>query len=190
MSEAKYGTNYNVTNVPNNGMTTININPNFPQGVDKDERIGNRIKYKSLRLEFHSAAVAAGNNINGVAGVRILLVQLRLPLNTVPSQVDFFLDAQWCSPIRHEAVRVLWDKFIYLQVFNAVVVPVTTNIPATYHKRLRRKIRNNVGFASSAALTPTDPKDLYRLIIVTNSQTANDYTVIMNWGFKISFIDI
>lgn len=191
MSEAKYATKYNKTNAANNGTTTIDINPTFPQGADKTERIGNRIKYKNLRLHFSAVCVAGGGSTNSVAVIRLLLFQLRLPLNLIPSSGDFFLDPnQWNAPIRHEAVRVLWDKTLSLQVFNAATVPVTTNMPSVYVKKIRRRIKNNVSFASSATNTPTDPKDLYRLLVMTNSTAANDFTVTLDWACKISFIDI
>lgn len=194
MSEVKYRTATSSVAFDAASNYQATIVPTFPQGVDKYNRIGNRIRYKYLQFRWTLQASNGSNNLSrSQCFVRLLLIQSR----TVPPAVANPLNQGWLfdspgptaivSSIQNQNVRVLMDKSIWLGILdNATLIERPPNIWGK--KKVR--INNNVNFINSTDLLPTDPKDNYYLYIISNRTTQNDVTLNLVWHSRISFIDL
>lgn len=194
MSEIKYNFISATINQDVNTFYVANITVDFPQGVDKDNRIGNKIKYRNLTVKFgilmdETAGGAAVPYLSRV--MRVLIVQPRTDLSTPVAMSDIFdLPNNYLSTVKGTAVRVLYDRM-------ANIVPMTaSNQLAVNSGRFVRKLvfrnRNNVTFRDSTVNLPTDDKDLYYLIVITDAinSGAGNYTLQGNWFVRQSYIDV
>lgn len=190
MSEVKYGFVTAPINLDANLLYIQYINPGFNQGVDKYFRIGNKIKYRrlSLRLEFWlNNGIAPVNYF--ARGCRVIIFQTRLALSAPIVALDFLDTANWLSTTKGTAVRIMYDKFMVLTPQGAATTLATNT--GHYLKSLHFKVNNNVNFRDVTVNVPTDYKDQYYLVILTDqfAQGANVFNVQGSWFTRLSFTD-
>lgn len=193
MAETKYAVKFfDFNGDPFSGVTQL-LNPNIPQGIDKNQRIGNTIKYKFLQLRFSIGFVSPSDPfVNYFATtVRIIVWQPRSAY-TIPSTpyLDSFLFTYTqqfrtgYSPVNNQNVRVLFDRLLPFSSVN-----LTTFLPPVRCFKLKTRINNNVSFASASDVIPKDPKDLYYITVIPHSnleQTSMDIDGII----RISYVDV
>lgn len=191
MSEIKYAYADNVAAFDAFSNYEVYVTPNFPQGVNKNNRIGNRIRYKFLQLRMVIAcaqlpAAAAPFNI-----IRVILWQPRQIRNVTANPLNntqVFNTASPLSSINPTGCRILMDKTHYFSRWTQQMEPINI-APARFYKK-KVRISNNVNFFSSTELTPSDPKDMYYLTIVTNASAINQAQITLQWYVRISYTDI
>lgn len=181
----------------------VRLNPNLPQGTDKNERIGNKIRMKYCQFRMSFAVIKdTVDPPPPVYVVRVVLVQARLlpadGLVTGPSFADVFIDATDGSQIVHSSinnnmVRVIMDRTYVMQNLDAVTGDDDRFPPglqaAKYIKKKWRQ-NNNVLFRSSTQITPQDPKDNFYLMMISNANGNNEARFFYNYNWRMSFIDL
>lgn len=192
MSEVKYATLASGFNVEAANGYLIGLTPAFPQGVDKNQRIGNKLKYKrlTLKLDFWLAVDAAGAPPDWFArGIRIIVFQPRVNLSTPPVLSDILdTPTNYLSTVKGTAVRVMMDKMMAITP-SLVATQLSTHLSRVLRKVVF-KINNNVTFKSAAETTPLDPKDTYYLLILVDAIVANTYDLQGSWYTRLSYIDV
>lgn len=197
MQEVKYTVDNTGIATPDNAVAILNINPDVPQGVSKDARIGLRIRSRKLTVKW-SLQISSGVSTpqNAEKAVRILILQQRVAW-TSPSVLfsDFTdLSTDWQTTIKGVNARVLFDSTRNLvPALSGGGNPTQIGMGSgrwTAKKYFR--INNNVNYPTSAALAPTDPKDLYWFVVLTNNYlgTANAGQIIGTIFVRHSFTDM
>lgn len=203
MSEIKYSLLNQNTFVNVDAFTgaVVRLNPAISQGVDKDERIGNKIRYKFLQFRMMFRSLDGTNAINPPQMTyRIMIVQMRiLPsagLVLGPAAGEIFDNSTSAfttvySSIKNLNVRVLMDRIYVTTVGQATAGTTYPYNTSSYHY-IKKKIRvnNNVTYASSTDNLPTDPKDNYYLVIASDAGALNDAILAVAYSMRISYIDI
>lgn len=201
MSEVKYA---NINSGAYEAVDAVNgvvarLNPSISQGVDKSQRIGNRIRYKYLqfRLVFwigQPGGAPAGTPI--LATFRFLIIQMRITPSqgylVGPSAAEIFNSATTSrrglvSAINNQNVRVIMDK---TRMLGALLFADETGMPSGFVLKKKVRISNNVNYASGADLYPLDPKDNYYFIVLSDIAVANQMTMYYMHNTRISFIDV
>lgn len=192
MSEIKYNIATAAINQDvNTGYISL-LNPSFQQGVDKNQRIGNKIKYRNFTVKLSVFLDETNPTIGYFARcVRIIIIQPRTQFNSPVALLDIFdTNNNFLSTIKGTAVRVMYDKMF-------TVIPTTSPLQhGTNTQRILKKLvfrtKNSVTFRDSTVTIPTDYKDIYYLIIVTDALAvgAGAYTIQGNWYVRQSFIDL
>lgn len=169
------------------------IVPTFPQGVDKYNRIGNRISWKYLQLRLSVIFVRSGGTATTCLA-RIILFQTRTDLvpptgSTSTNVWPWLFDTPngFTSSIRNQNVRVLMDKTRWYSLTDLADVVQWT--PGTYIKK-KFPIRNNVNFADATELVPSETKDQIYLAILTNRSSLGSVNISWIWQSRISFYDL
>lgn len=201
MSEIKYGVKYTLGpqqfDLGSYGIT--NLTPAFLQGIDKPNRLGNKIKYKFLQFRATGYMLDGSSGANPlVAFARVLIVQARvtpsLGIAAGPSIGEVFdistspLFAM-TSPVKNTSVRVLLDRtYSNITLQAGVANNLQVSLPLI---KIKKKVRvnNNVLFTGSAEVQPQDPKDNYYLIVIGDQNALNDAYLTMRWSCRISFLD-
>ncbi|QDJ95250.1 capsid protein [Capybara virus 22_cap1_591] len=191
MSEIKYSTLYeDISGDSANGVID-ELTFGFGQGVDKFNRIGNKIKYKMLtiRLDVRLTNVAAPQYLTQL--VRIVVFQTRTEFGgtAVPSAV-LDIPLSWDATLRGTVVRVMYDKVFPVTV-NGVATQLA-NVTGRIHRKMHFKVNNNVTFRSSAMTTATDFKDKYYIMITTPQYGGSPNIITTNASYfaRLSFVDI
>lgn len=202
MSEIKYATTR--PNAPQqqdafNGIV-IRLNPDINQGIDKNERIGNKIKFKYCQFRFSFALIRSNVNPPPALFVcRLLLVQLRLlpPGGLIPGPVlaDVFIDATTPdqaihSSINNDMVRVIMDRTYCVQNLDMDPNVANANMPTLIYVKKKWRQSNHCLFRSVTQITPQDPKDNFYFLMLTNANGNGDATIFYNYGFRLSYIDL
>lgn len=192
MSEIKYVVSALNFNNDVNAFTSIDITPVVPQGVDKNQRIGNKIKYKMLtvRIWFHIASGINAVDFNAKV-VRLCILQLRTTLTAPVALTDFFDNGTFNSTVSGTQVRVMFDK-CYCMVPALDPNQIAPGNPMKIFKKLHFKVNNNVTFKSVANTEPTDLKDQYYLLLLTDDLGSglNRYNMQGNVFTRMSYIDL
>lgn len=192
MSEIKYALTAGEFNVDATGAAFLNLTPTIPQGVDKTNRIGNKIQYRRMSLRFNAWLSADLGQINYFTRqIRIIMFQPRLPLSS-PIVLGDFLDtpANYMSTILGTAVRVIMDKFVNVTPqLSANQLP--TSVGRVF-KKMTIRINNNVDFRSSINSIPLDVKDTYYICVLSDwlGQALVAYDLQGNWYSRLSYKDI
>lgn len=190
MSEIKYSNTAATPNSVNVSPQIIALTPDFAQGAGRNNRIANAIKYKRMVMRMNIWAVAAQQNANSVAQLRVILFQPRLPFSTPNPLVSDILDtANFLSPVNAQKARTLYDKQVNLSVWGNNSM-ASFQLSPMFSKKIRRPINNNVAFRDGAQVTPLDIKDQYYLLVFPSSAIVNDYTVNVQYYFRISYTDL
>lgn len=193
MSEIKYNTASNAANVAVNLFYSTLITPTFAQGTNKSQRIGNKIKYKMLTLNFNfwSALVNAAQQDYFPTMFRILVFQTRTAVGSPMVDTDFFdTSANYLSTVKGTAVRVMYDELFVLTP-TGDANQIGCNSQAIV-KSLHFPLNNEVTFRDSTSTVPTDVKDNYYLVVYTNYSGGvnTNLNIQGNWYSRISFYDI
>lgn len=162
------------------------------QGVDKTQRIGNRVQYKMLTLNIWAqlANVQVATAAYGASGLRVVVIQQRVAFSSPTVYTDIFDSNEFLSTIKGTACRVLYDKMITVnQVQNTQTLAYDTG---RIHRKLHFKVNNHVTFLNAASSLPTDYKDIYYLVIVSPqySNGANVAFIQGEWFSRLSFKDV
>lgn len=180
------------------GIQTIQlISPNIPQGLDKDNRIGNKIMYKFMSLKVSAYAV---NNQAGGTGpvmnnVRIALISARVGGLTAANTIDEGVSTTpsigtMGIPLRSENVFVMKDKQFLLPGLYAATDANSSsafNMPVAKIFNWSRRMPRNITFNDSTASGTTVPRGLIYLYIA-NTNVQSSVNVI--WSGRMSYIDI
>lgn len=187
MSEIKFSTASNAVNILNNLPFITSLVPTFPQGVDKNNRIGNRIKYKYIQLRFALDLNQGVAPTSSTAYWRMIVFWTRLPLSVAPALTDILFTAHFLSSVRNTNVRVITDKTYLLTP--AGVVTDTQRPNAVFYKKKFRTFQE-VNFSNAADQIPRDPKDnLYCCLFSNNLLGVNDTNLDFTWNSRFSYTD-
>lgn len=168
------------------------INPLVPQGVNQNQRIGNKIQYKYLKFTYYNFIAAAANIL--YIPMRLLLV---VPL--VPMQVTSWSTFQplvfdqvqgptsWLSTTNPKNVRVLYDR-TWIQGTDDTFA-VSGIKAATRPIKVGRRIWNNVTYVNALNEIPTEPKDLVYLVI-TWPETTTATAITTSMFIRMSYRDL
>lgn len=193
MQETKYRTaNADATVDAFTGYVT-SIVPTFPQGVDKYNRIGNRISWKYLQFRLSLLFTRAQGTASAVL-VRLIMFQTRTAYqpptgNSTTNIWPYLFDTApgIVSSIKNQNVRILMDKTRWFGLQD--YADLTQEVPFWYIKK-KIPIRNNVNFISSAELVPNETKDQIYFAIITNRIAATVVNVNYVWQSRFSFYDL
>lgn len=187
IAEVKYAFAFNAVVILNTVPFISSLVPVFPQGVDKFERLGNRIQYKFLQLRFEIQANVGAAAVSNNASIRFIVFWTRLPLSIPPAVTDVLDAVNYLSSIKNTNVRIVMDRTPCLGITGGLInTNRTTNI--LYKKKI--KMFQNVNFSSAADSLPRDPKDNLYAMILTDSAVANDFTINFNWFSRMSYTDV
>lgn len=199
MSEIKYATTATNGLVAFDAFTgvTVRLNPLIPQGSDKDERIGNRVRWKFLQFRMILSVLDGTSGANPlVVRMRIMIIQPRLQpaagLVTGPNITDIFDNSTngaqaIVSSIKNTSVRVIMDKTYSLGVLG---VASQSQLKAALTVKKKVRINNNVNYLNAGQTLPQDPKDNYYLVMICDTAALNDVLVVYAYTSRISYIDI
>lgn len=216
MAETKFSIKTFDTTVPLYNAATYGViqdlTPNFPQGIEKTNRIGSNIQYKFATLRMNISVVWDGSNIkNGNEGcyfVRTVFYQKRTTITSVGDVLSFDLlngaanalkGSAICTPPLNQNVRVLNDEiFPLFSAYNKTTAAALLNSGQSAGASVtwRHKIHNHVNFRSAADAEPYNPTDQYGMCILlygTRTKDAVDLdhvTASISGCLKISYIDI
>lgn len=174
MSEVKYAVTELPVNWADNTAFFQKLNPDIPTGVNKDNRIGNRVKTKLLTVKW---LIRTGTNANTSQNlekiVRITIWQQRQIL-TLPNPIiaDIYdSPGNFLSTLKGNNIRVMYDKTMNLTPgLSGGGNPTQLSFGHTHwFKRKFFRVRNNVNFYDSNADQPTDFKDNYWMTITTSN---------------------
>lgn len=198
MSEVKYATSNGLVNIDAFTGVVIRLNPTIAQGVNKNQRLGNKIRSKFFQFRaicYLLDGTSGANNL--IAYIRILIVQPRiLPTNGLangPVLNEIFdinstaADAM-TSSVKNVNVRVLMDKTYSRPTY--VGAGWEPGALPTFAIKKKVRLTNNVSYDQSISTLPTDPKDNYYLILLSDVPAINDQTVNMRWSSRISYVDV
>lgn len=178
-----------------NTWTLVEITPAITQGVDKVQRIGNKIQYKFLTLNLFTQLIYTGTVAPNLAPCRVVLFSARNIVTLASDVLEQGAPATpsypWIwVPLRSENVNVLRDWQFVLAALgsdaNAGDSSVI-NMPVSRKLKYARRHRRNVTLASSAITTPTDPQDRLYLLIASVGAVVE---LEVFYGGRLSFIDI
>lgn len=204
MSEVKYAvTNFIASDTIDNALIHY-LNPSILQGVDKDQRIGNKIKTRKFTIKFSyninvaNSGQSTALNIN--FGVRVLIIQQRQSVGTINVSNIFDTSSSWLSTVKPQNWRVMYDKFFLLgpaSGFTSSAGANATNIDQSAPKRILKKLvfslPNNVMFIDYATATPNDPKDNYWIVVISNAfglSVSPDFGQALEVFTRMSYIDL
>jgi len=192
--EIKYGLRFNAFSQFDAAVGQVtDITPQFPQGVTKQSRIGNKIKLKYMQFRMMVQNGLIGNPPGVVVTrLRILLFQTRLnPAGANPSTAEVFDNPTnievMTSSILNPNVRIIMDKTRNMAVgINAA----TAQEPLRFYIKKKVRLSNHVSFRSNLDLLPTDPKDKYYIMFLSDHPTINQINIQYQYTCRISFIDM
>jgi len=192
MSEVKYTTiTFDISHDAAAGVLD-DLSFLFPQGVDKTQRIGNKIKYKTLTVRFEIQLRALASAIQyDPQLVRVIICQQRAAFSGSPVPSEILDQPQsWNATIRPNTVRVMYDKTWPISITRSATQG--SNNTGRIHKKVFFKLRNNVNFRNAAQTTATDLEDIYWICITTTALNATpaQFTVFASYFARMSFIDI
>lgn len=195
MAEVKYAVVYNdPTSFDAATGQIVNLTPLIGQGVTKNTRIGNRIRYKFLQVRMYIFCEQyTASATDPITAVRLILFQPRLDFEppSPPTNSDIFMIAgiQACflSPIQNTNCRIIMDKSFAMSP-NARY----DETGAPCYKIIKKKVRinNNVNYRNNDSEDVQDPKDKYYMLLVTNNATPQEIRISTSICSRISFIDI
>lgn len=164
------------------------ITPTFIQGTDNDNRIGNKIRYKRLTING-VFWVLAGLAPPDFCIYRMTIFAARINAPTTSDLYDVATIGGGAegifSTIQHKNVRVIYDKITQISVQNNAA---TVMLPAVKRIKIRRPIFNNVSFANSTQVVPTDPHDKLYLVFGCSAPIASAFPI-LDMFIKVSFYD-
>lgn len=193
MSEVKWSTSNALTVFDGAASAFVTLTPAFPQGVDKFQRIGNKIRYKNFGLRFNlSIAALIGFPTYTPRVLRVVIFQKRVEFSVplVPVNLDILDTNDYLSAVKGTTCRVMYDKYFVVTPINAATQLATNT--GRIMKKLNFKVRNNVTFRDAGNTVPTDIKDTYFALIITDffGGAPLQYNVAFDWNARISFVDI
>lgn len=192
MSETKFV--YTASSTTTDAFLNImeNLMPAIPQGTDRDDRIGNKVKLKffKFRLFLNLFDSDPGDN-NNFCLVRILLFNPKLPYvtasETKPQNEDIYNNpTNILSMVNPQFVNVISDRIICMAVNpsgNAVGLPSAKII------RIKRKYQRNINFKDANSNDITDPMSQIWINIKTDYPNANQITMGRKWHGRFSYMD-
>lgn len=199
MSEVKYVTkSVNAFQAQDlfNGVV-VQLNPPIAQGVDRNQRIGNKVRYKYAQLRLMLYLTKGANPLDpDFQFVRVLVVQPRLlpaggiavgPVGTEIFDSPTNTAQQTVSSVNHKAVRVIMDRIYKVATLGQ---GADSQMMSGVYVKKKFKVNNNVLFRSAVQTDPQDPKDNYYLLIIGSAINNGDSTVNYFYQFRISYIDI
>lgn len=188
MSETKYAFKTNVFDNLNENFTIEELTPSFPQGVTKNTRIGNKIRYKYL--QFRCFLSNRDGNAAGAVSYqswRVMLFWLRNPLTTPITALDVLDTQSILSSIKNENVRIVMDKTMTLsnsQDFGQAGYPQRVFIKKKF------PIHQNVLFRSNTESLPLDIHDKLYMLVLSGSNNVGESVLNVNWFIRMSFFDL
>lgn len=194
MSEIKYATANNSASVIANQYYVANITPVFPIGTAKYQRIGSKIRYRMLTLNFSywcsvNNGAAAADDFPSL--LRIVVFQPRVALSSPFVDTDIFdSTSNYLSTIKGNACRVLYDKMYPVTPTNdANQIGSNTQLVV---KKLHFRINNEVNFRDATVGTATDVKDNYYILVysIYSGSATVAFTIQGGWYSRISYYDI
>lgn len=186
MSEIKYSFAFNAAGQDAATPFIADITPTFPQGVTKNTRIGNAIKYKFLQFRATLVSLPGAVPLDQIL-VRSIIFQTRLPLSVVPATTDILDANNILSSIRNTNVRIIQDKSFWLGLEGPLNIESGHTSAKTIKKKAR--INNNVNFSAAADVLPRDPKDRYYWMFITSQGVPLNNNINYSWFSRLSFID-
>lgn len=165
------------------------LTPSISQGFGKDERIGNKIKYKFFQFRMAGFLALGTAPASTVTFVRIMVVMGRGQISVPPVVTDFLWNDSFLSPVLNNNCRVVLDRTMALSPIGAAQSGVT-NLPPTFHIKKKVRMNNNVLFRGDADNFALDIHDRCFLIFMTNLTGANQQLANIGWQARWSFIDI
>lgn len=193
MSEIKYVTTADGFNFDAFNSRIIALNPSIPQGVDKTQRIGNKIQYKRMSLRFNFWIVGNATAVpNFTQTLRLMIFQPRVAFSNPAATLDIFDTNNWMSTIKGTAVRVMYDKFFTVTPQQSATAAQLATNTGRIMKKIQFRINNNVTFRDSTVSAPTDYKDQYYAYVSSSvyDTTPNEYNLQGQWFVRISYIDV
>lgn len=175
--------------IPSGTYFLQEITPTFVQGVDKNQRIGNRIRYKRLTINgvmWMSEGIAP----RSFCHYRCIIFAARINNPGVADVFDVVTIGGGSqgifSTVKHQNVRVIADHIMPLAIqSNAANV----QIPAVKKLRISKPIYNNVDFQSVSTILPTDPHDKIYVVFGSDAPVASASPVLTLF-IKVSYYDM
>lgn len=174
------------------GIDVLEITPLIAQGNAKFNRIGNRIMYKFLTLDFYTHYTQTNDTGADVYPVRVVLFTGRSIITNATDILEEGVTSVNQNtiyvPLKSEMCNVLMDKkFILTPLNDAVVNSSITNFPVAKHLKYHHRLPRNVLFDRTGTAQPLDPQD--RIYVAILNGTANT-TFANHIGGRLSFIDL
>lgn len=193
MQETKYSVGTaNVNNVDSNTGYAAEVTPVFVQGVTKETRLGNRIRYKYIhfRMRLIHEGVAAQSDV-----VRVILFWSRLPLTVPvnPNKPNTWADVfdqpgvSTLSTLKNTNLRVVMDRTRFLGIVGNAQ---ETQAPSQWYIKKKFRTNQRVNFLNNLDQQPKDPKDKLYILVVTDRNALNETTFNVRWATRFSFYDL
>lgn len=193
MSEIKYSTSSSSFNVDGSGTLTHDVTPTFNQGVGKNNRIGNKIRYKMLTVNFEVFLARGVNLASGfVPGVRVVIFQGRTDITLTNAFGGIADQTTFLTTFKGTAARILYDKFFVIEPWGADDTSAEGTAPRRVQRKVHFRVNNNVDFLDAADTVPDDQKDRYYIMFVTSQfgATTDQIEIQGSWFSRLSFFDI
>lgn len=196
MSEVKRCIISGSTTVQNTQQLVL-ITPNISQGIDKDQRIGNKVMFRFLTLKVQALGTnqtAAGTGVTQSTGRIVLLTSRTQGLtaaNAIEEGISTTPNNQTISiPLRSENVFVIKDKqFILggLGLSGSTNDSSVLNYPVSRMFNFNHKMMRNARYNDSTAVVPTNPEASIYLYMAGTTNTQNINYI---YSGRLSYIDI
>lgn len=191
MSEVKTVFNGGVSAGPATSFTLIEITPSVLKGTSKLDRIGDKIRYKFLHLDFNVVVndnVAVPVAVPTGTHIRVALLSSRVTtlvasdlLGTAVASTANIWFRLWGN-----TARVIRD-WKWVQNVATVVGNTNTYMPVQRKFRVRKAMRQEVNFRDGSNV-PAAPQD--KLYLFLGNTNGNVGPLSVTWNLTMSFIDI
>lgn len=165
-----------------------NITPSVDLGSGKTQRIGQRIRYKFLQInwQLHNGpgALAVGN----YSPIRLIFFWSRAQLPLGGSILDDGGSADNTNiftTVRSDQARVIKD---YKLMLGKDTVAMNVQIPAVMSGKIRRRIFNNVTYQTGLTIPQEFKDNLY--VLYANGSAVTTAATDLYVNARISYIDI
>lgn len=180
-----------------NTQQLINLIPDSNQGADKDQRIGNKIRFRYLTLKVFAAGTnnqASGTGATAAIG-RLALLTSRTQSLTAANAIEEGVSTTPTNttiaiPLRSENCNVLKDTQFWIAGAGAAGSANDSSIygiPAVRKFKFSRRLVRNARYASG---TDTKPGNSEANVYLYMAGTNNVMSIQYNYSGRISYIDI
>lgn len=161
-------------------------------GSERDERIGNRIKFLRCSLKFHTwvPSVTANTTLGAFGNVRLLILNPRLVLSEFNSYVATLNAYSFIDP---SVATVMFDRLF--QLSNPVAVTGAGNVPNTSYPSSRMftmyfKFPRTVTFRDGVDTVLNHEDNLYFVMINGVVADSTQPETAYRWSSKTSWVDL
>lgn len=184
----------NGTITSNEVWNFVEITPAIVQGVDRDQRIGNKLQYKFLTLDIF-VNTQCPTDIALTYPIRIVLLTSR---GILTANSDFLEDGApgtpsfpWIwVPLKHENCNIIRDKKLLMSFSPTVTIPAAyKGVPNVRRVKLSVKMPRNALYPTTAITRPLRSQSRIYLFIASFGGNAGLQTNFYYNGM-LSYIDI